>query len=126
VPKTATTATTTTGITDPKKTLAAYLKAEASTDQVGSVELPAPHVTKAGNLYVHSRHMTAWAKKNVDRKVEQADVQAALRSLGLSVRAAAMPGIGKSVGFYTGRPKGVSLRGLPVRELSRNGSKPKA
>ncbi len=53
-------------------------------------------------------------------------MQAALRGLGLGVRAVAVPGTGKSAGYYTGKPKGLSLRGLPVRELARNGSKPKA
>jgi hypothetical protein len=116
--------TKTTDIADPKATLAAYLKAEVTSTEVGTVELPAPYVTKTGRLYVHSRHMTKWAKAKVDRKIEQSDVQRALRSLGLSVRAVAMPGLGKSVGFYTGKPKGVSLKGLPVRELSRNWSNP--
>jgi hypothetical protein len=109
--------TKTTDIADPKATLAAYLKAEVTSTEVGTVELPAPYLTKAGNLHVHSRHMTKWAKAKVDRKVEQADVQRALRSLGLKVRAVAMPGLGKSAGFYVGKPKGVSLKGLPVREL---------
>jgi hypothetical protein len=46
--------------------------------------------------------------------------------LGLSVRAVAVPGTGRSAGYYVGKPKGLSLRGLPVRKLSGNGSKPKA
>jgi hypothetical protein len=29
-----------------------------------------------------------------------------------------VPGTGKTVGFYNGKPKGVSLRGLPVRDLN--------
>jgi hypothetical protein len=119
------TTTKTTAIANPKATLAAYLKAEVTSTEVGTVELPAPYVTKTGRLYVHSRSMTKWAKANVGRKVEQADVQAALRGLGLSVRATAMPGTGKSVGFYTdAKVKGLSVKGLPVRDL--RASKPKA
>ena len=43
-------------------------------------------------------------------------MQAALRGLGLTIRAAAVPGTGRSAGYYTDTPKGVTLRGLPVRD----------
>ena len=113
---------------DPKAALTAYLKAKVTADEVGTVEAPAPYITKAGRVYVHSRSMLAWARGEYGKHVTQRDVQAALRSLGLTVRATAMPGLGRSVGFYTAAraPRGVSVKGLPVRELARDGSKPKA
>jgi hypothetical protein len=65
---------------------------------------------------VHSRQVLDWARREYGDDVGQRDVQAALRSLSLTVRATALPTLGKSVGFYVGRPKGVSLRGVPVRD----------
>jgi hypothetical protein len=65
--------------------------------------------------------MLAWARREHGRQITQRDVQAALRSLGLIVRATALPGLGKSVGFYTGKPKRVSLKGVPVRDRRRGG-----
>lgn len=76
---------------------------EASADQVGTVEQPKPYLTVNGRLYVHSRHMLAWARREHGKAITQRDVQAALR-LGLTVRATALPGLGRSVGFYTGKP----------------------
>jgi hypothetical protein len=51
------------------------LKAEASTDQVGTIALPKPHVSKGGRVYVHSRSMLAWARREHGKQVTQADVQ---------------------------------------------------
>jgi hypothetical protein len=45
---------------DPAGALRAYLEAEASTDDVGTVALPKPYVSKGGRVYVHSRSMSAW------------------------------------------------------------------
>jgi hypothetical protein len=105
---------------DPAGALRAYLEAEASTDQVGTVALPKPYVTKGGRVYVHSRSMTRWAKRELGKQVEQRDVQAALRSLGLAVRTTTLPGQVKTVGMYQGKPKGVSFKGLPVRDRRRS------
>lgn len=104
---------------DPKALVAEYLAAEASADDVGSFEFPTPFVSKDGTIRIHSRHLHRWAKKRYGRKVEQKDVQAALRSLGMPVKPRAIPGFEKALGFYTGKPKGVSVKGLPVRERAR-------
>jgi hypothetical protein len=107
---------------NPAAALAAYLKAQATADEVGTVELPKPYVTVNGRVYVHSRHMLAWAKREYGKQITQRDVQQALLRLGLIVRATALPGLGRSVGFYTGvKPKGVSLKGVPVRDRRRGG-----
>jgi hypothetical protein len=58
--------------------------------------------------------MTKWAKKEISRKVEDKDVQAALRDLGFKVKPYRTPGIEKSLGMYTGKPK-FSVKGLPIR-----------
>jgi hypothetical protein len=104
-------------IGDPKAFVAAYLAAEASADDVGTFEFPTPFVTEDGTIRIHSRHLLRWAKKQKGgSKVEKSDVQAALRSLGMPVKPRAIPGFEKALGFYTGKPKGVSVKGLPVRK----------
>jgi len=112
-----TTKTTTTNTPKPAAMLRAYLRAEVADDvDEGSLELPRSYVSKNGLVYVHSRSLLAWARDQYGADVSQRDVQAALRKLGLTVRATALPTLGKSVGFYVGKPKGVSLRGVPVRD----------
>jgi hypothetical protein len=64
--------------------------------------------------------MTRWAKREHGKAISQADVEAALRSLGLSVRTTALPGLEKTVGMYQGNPK-VKLTGVPVRNRRRGG-----
>ena len=114
----------TTPATDPANALRLYLEEQASVDGIGTAEKPAPWISASGKVYVHSRSMLAWAQKAMGRHVTKADVQKALRELGLQVRPATFAGTKKGLGFYQGVPKGVSLKGLPVRSLPRkNGAK---
>jgi hypothetical protein len=99
-----------------KRAIAEYLKAEATTDEVGTVEAPAPYIRPDGRVFIHSRSMLAWARAKHGNAVTQRDVQKVLRDAGLTVRARPLPGIGKSVGFYIGKPKGVKLTGITRRK----------
>jgi hypothetical protein len=105
-----------TALPKPAALLRAYLLSHADEREVGTVEQPCPYVSTNGRVYVHSRHLLAWARGEYGEEVSQRDVQAALRSLGMSVRAMALPGLGKSAGFYTAASvKGLSLRSVPIR-----------
>lgn len=97
--------------------LNSYLKAEVSETGVGTPEFPQPYVNANGRLFIHTRHLTRWAKGHT-----ATDVQTTLRELGFVHRATVVPGFeGKRSAFYVspkgGVPKGVTVKGLPVRKL---------
>ena len=69
----------------PAKTvLRQYVLAEASETEVGTVKSPRPYLSWKGTVYAHSRDMLRWAQNQHGKQVSQRDVQAALRSLGLT------------------------------------------
>jgi hypothetical protein len=104
----------------PREILIAYLKANV-TDAQDAPNTGAPFITENGILRIRSEHWRAWL---VDQGIapSKSEATAPIRELGFSMKPYALPGEGRSHGFYTGELPKSKLPGLgklPIRKATR-------
>jgi hypothetical protein len=87
------------------------------TDAQDAPNTGAPFITENGILRIRSEH---WRASLVDNGMvpSKSEATAPIRELGFSMKPYALPGEGRSHGFYTGElPKGTGK--LPIRKATR-------
>jgi hypothetical protein len=108
--------------------ISAYLAANVKQGEVGTADLPAPFVNEDGRVFIHTRGLWEWMDAEHGPGIKKSQAEGVLREAGFTGPAVRpLPGLGVNVAFRNAvKPKGVSIKDLPVREKAPKAAAAKA